>query len=67
MIGKGYSVITAQLEMNVVTESLYATKCIKLLNKQFRVDIPIVDIAYEILYNNVSPRVIIKKLIEVLH
>lgn len=67
MIGKGYSVKTAQLEMNMVTEGFYATKCIKLMNKKFRVDIPIVDIAYEILYNNVSPRVIIKKLIEVLH
>lgn len=67
MIGKGYSVKTAQLEMNMVTEGFYATKCIKLMNKKFRVDIPIVDIAYEILYNNVSPRVIIKKLIDVLH
>lgn len=67
MIGKGYSVKTAQLEMNMVTEGFYATKCIKLMNKKFRVDIPIVDIAYEILYNKVSPRVIIKKLVDVLH
>lgn len=67
MIGKGYSVKTAQLEMNMVTEGFYATKCIKLMNKKFRIDIPIVDIAYEILYNNVSPRVIIKKLIDALH
>ncbi len=67
MIGKGYSVKSAELEMNMVTEGFYATKCIKLMNKKFRVDIPIVDIAYEILYNNVSPRVIIKKLIDVLH
>ena len=67
MIGKGYSVKTAQLEMNMVTEGFYATKCIKMMNKKFRVDIPIVDIAYEILYNKVSPRIIIKKLIDVLH
>ena len=67
MIGKGYSVKTAQLEMNMVTEGFYATKCIKMMNKKFRIDIPIVDIAYEILYNKVSPRVIIKKLIDVLH
>lgn len=67
MIGKGYSVKTAQLEMAMVTEGFYATKCIKLMNKKFRVDIPIIDIAYEILYNNVSPRVIINKLIDALH
>ena len=67
MIGKGYSVKTAQLEMAMVTEGYYATKCIKQMNERFKIDIPIVDIAYEMLYNNVSPRIGIKKLIECLN
>lgn len=66
MIGKGYSVRTAQLEMAMVTEGYYATKCIKEMNMRFRIDIPIVDVAYDILYNNVSPRMGIQKLIKAL-
>ena len=64
MIGRGYSVKTAQLEMAMVTEGYYATKCIKEMNQRFRIDTPIIDIAYDILYNNMSPRSAIKKLVE---
>ena len=64
MIGRGYSVKTAQLEMAMVTEGYYATKCIKEMNHRFKIEIPIIDIAYDILYNNVSPRVGIKKIVE---
>ncbi|HUI32901.1 MAG: NAD(P)-binding domain-containing protein [Dysgonamonadaceae bacterium] len=64
MIGRGYSVKTAQLEMEMVTEGYYATKCIKEMNNRFKIDIPIVEIAYDILYNNVSPRIGIRKLVE---
>lgn len=63
MIGKGYSVKSAQLEMNMVTEGFYATKCIKLMNDKFKVDIPIVETAYDILYKKVSSREAIPKLI----
>ena len=66
MIGKGYSVKTAQLEMAMVTEGYYATKCIKEMNERFKIEIPIVDVAYDILYNNVPPRIGVKKLIEYL-
>ena len=64
MIGKGYSVKTAQLEMAMVTEGYYATKCIKEMNQRFKINIPIIDIAYDVLYNNVPPPQAIKKLIE---
>ena len=64
MIGKGYSVKTAQLEMAMVTEGYYATKCIKEMNQRFKINIPIIDIAYDVLYNNVPPPLAIKKLIE---
>ncbi len=64
MIGKGYSVKTAQLEMEMIAEGYYATKCIHELNEKFRVSMPIVDAVYNILYNRVSPLLEIRKLTE---
>lgn len=64
MIGKGYSVKTAQLEMEMIAEGYYATKCIHELNEKFQVNMPIVDAVYNILYNRVSPLLEIRKLTE---
>ncbi|MGC3978217.1 MAG: NAD(P)H-dependent glycerol-3-phosphate dehydrogenase [Paludibacteraceae bacterium] len=64
MIGKGYSVRTAQLEMEMIAEGYYATKTIHELNEKFQVNIPIVDAVYEILYNRSSPVLELKKLTE---
>lgn len=64
MIGKGYSVKTAQLEMEMIAEGYYATKCIHELNEKFRINMPIVDAMYEILYNRCSPIMEIRKLTE---
>lgn len=64
MIGKGYSVRTAQLEMEMIAEGYYATKTIHELNEKYQVNIPIVDAVYEILYNRQSPILEIKKLTE---
>ena len=56
MIGKGYSVKTAQLEMNMVAEGYNASKCIYLINKTIGADMPIGEALYEILWQNVKPR-----------
>ena len=51
MIGKGYSVKAAQLEMNMVAEGYNASKCIHLLNETLLATIPIATAIYEILWN----------------
>ncbi|RYE29341.1 MAG: glycerol-3-phosphate dehydrogenase, partial [Sphingobacteriales bacterium] len=56
MIGKGYSVRSAQLELNMVAEGYNAAKCIHLLNDRLGAEMPIASNIYEILWENVNPR-----------
>lgn len=67
MIGKGYPVQSAQIEMNMVAEGYYACKCIHEINKKFKVDMPIAEAVYEILYEDKYPALIVKRLTEKLY
>lgn len=56
MLGKGYSVKHAQLEMNMIAEGYYAVKCVHEINKKYNVDMPITNAVYNIVYAQKDPR-----------
>ena len=66
MIGKGYTVKSAQLEMNMVAEGYYASRCIYNLNKHIGADIPIAEMIYKILWERMLPAEGFEKVEEVL-
>lgn len=55
MIGKGYSVRSAQLEMNMIAEGYNAAKCIYEVNRQVGASMPLAENIYKILWENVNP------------
>ena len=66
MIGRGYTVKSAQMEMNMVAEGYWAVKSIWEINKKFNVHMPITNAVYHVLYEKISPAVEIRILEDVL-
>ena len=64
MIGKGYTVTSAQLEMNMIAEGHYAVYCLHQINKTYKVNMPICRAVYAILYERHSPQIEMKLLSE---
>ena len=64
MIGKGYTVKSAQMEMSMVAEGYYATKSAHLLNQKNvkKTQLPIINAVYQILYEDKNPKKVFKKL-----
>ncbi len=62
MIGKGYTVTSAQLEMNMIAEGYYAVNCLHQINKQYKVFMPICSAVYAILYEKRNPAIEMKHL-----
>jgi glycerol-3-phosphate dehydrogenase (NAD(P)+) len=62
MLGKGYSVKMAQLEMNMIAEGYYAVKCVHEINQKYKVEMPIVDAVYNIVYEKIAPAIEIRLL-----
>jgi glycerol-3-phosphate dehydrogenase (NAD(P)+) len=56
MIGKGYSVTSAQMEMNMIAEGYYAVACIQKINESLQVNMPVCRAVYNILYQKAAAR-----------
>ena len=62
MIGRGYSVNSAQLQLKMIAEGYYAVKCIMEINEKLEVEMPITEAVYNILYDRKSAKKQIKLL-----
>jgi glycerol-3-phosphate dehydrogenase (NAD(P)+) len=66
MIGKGYSVKSAQLELNMVAEGYNACKCIYNINKTVKAEMPISETIYNILWQHLPAEEGFKKIESIL-
>ena len=64
MIGKGYTVKSAQMEMSMVAEGYYATESAYKIVQQTGAKTPIISAVYAILYQGKEPKKVFKKLAE---
>ena len=66
MIGKGYTVKSAMVEMSMVAEGYYATKSAHKIKEKNKAKTPILDAVYQILYNNKNAKTEFEKLTDII-
>ncbi len=62
MIGKGYTIRSAVLEMNMIAEGYYAARLIREVRKENDVKMPIANAVYKVLYRDRNPRKVMERL-----
>ena len=67
MIGRGYSVKSAQLKLKMIAEGYYAVKCITEINEKLKIEMPITQAVYSILYDKKPVKKQISLLTEILN
>ncbi|MGB0429182.1 MAG: NAD(P)H-dependent glycerol-3-phosphate dehydrogenase [Bacteroidia bacterium] len=67
MVGRGYTIKSAQIEMDMVAEGYYATKAVYQISQDHNISTPLIDSAYHILYQNVAPSIEISLLSSLLN
>ena len=67
MLGKGYSVKSAQLEMNMIAEGYYAVKTVHDMNQNLQVSMPIADFVYDVVYGGKRAKLVVDDLLDQLN
>ncbi len=62
MIGKGYSVSAAMMELKMVAEGYYATRSAYRLNRKLKARVPIIEAVYAVLYEGKAPDKVFEQL-----
>lgn len=57
MVGRGYSVKAALVEMNMIAEGYYAVNSLQTVATEHQIDLPIVKAVYNVLYEKISPSI----------
>jgi len=65
-LGKGYTVKSAMMEMNMIAEGFYATKSAFKIKEDNGANTPIIDTVYAILYEHKDPKKEFVKLVDLL-
>ena len=67
MVGKGYTIRSAQLEMSMVAEGYYATRLVELIRSEYEVKMPVAKAVYRILYEGRDPKKTMARLAQRIH